>query len=136
MRILLAIDGSPCSNAAVEEICRRPWPVGSEVRLVTVLSDVEMLPLRAASHPFITYDEILEKPGWKTVKFLDEAASNLEQRAPELSVTPALLEGRPKYAILEEAELWGADLIVVGSHGTGAIRHIFLGQSLSMPRVQ
>jgi nucleotide-binding universal stress UspA family protein len=35
--------------------------------------------------------------------------------------------GSPKEAILDEAERWGADLIVVGSHGYGAIQRLFLG---------
>ena len=35
MRILLAIDGSPCSEAAVNEVARRPWPASSEIRIVS-----------------------------------------------------------------------------------------------------
>ena len=35
MKILLAVDGSPCSDAAVEEIARRPWPEGSSVKVLT-----------------------------------------------------------------------------------------------------
>ena len=31
MKILLAVDGSECSDAAVEEVTARPWPDGSEV---------------------------------------------------------------------------------------------------------
>ena len=37
MKILLAIDGSPCSDAAVEEVARRPWPQGSSVKVLTAL---------------------------------------------------------------------------------------------------
>jgi hypothetical protein len=37
MKILLAIDGSPCSDAAVEEVARRPWPEGSLVKVLTAL---------------------------------------------------------------------------------------------------
>jgi hypothetical protein len=37
MRILIAIDGSPCSDVAVDEIARRPWPAGSIVRLIYVI---------------------------------------------------------------------------------------------------
>lgn len=127
MRILLAIDGSSSSEAAVNEVCRRPWPPGSEVRLVTVRSPVEMILLKGASHQAMTYDDIFEQPGWKSFKFLDDAATAFERYAPDVRVTPLLLEGRPKDVILEEAESWGADLIVVGSQGYGTIRRFSLG---------
>src|SRR5688572_33168392 len=35
MKILLAIDGSAYSDAAVEEVLRRPWPPDSEVKVIT-----------------------------------------------------------------------------------------------------
>jgi len=35
MKILLAVDGSPCGDAAVEEVGRPPWPDGSSVKVLT-----------------------------------------------------------------------------------------------------
>jgi len=35
MKILLAVDGSVCSDAAVEAFTRRPWPPESEVKVIT-----------------------------------------------------------------------------------------------------
>jgi nucleotide-binding universal stress UspA family protein len=37
MKILLAIDGSQHSQDAVDEIARRPWPIGTAVRVVNVI---------------------------------------------------------------------------------------------------
>jgi len=51
----------------------------------------------------------------------------VKRNAPGLIVSPVLREGHPKDKILDEAEQWGADLIVVGSHGYGAVRRLFLG---------
>jgi nucleotide-binding universal stress UspA family protein len=39
----------------------------------------------------------------------------------------SILPGSPKAVILEEAEAFGADLIVVGSHGHGALERFLLG---------
>jgi nucleotide-binding universal stress UspA family protein len=37
------------------------------------------------------------------------------------------LKGDPKIAILDEAEHWGADLIIVGAHGYNALERFWLG---------
>lgn len=127
MRILLAIDGSPNSYAAVEEVCRRPWPPESEVRIITVLSPIESMLMHEVVRTPATIDDILEIQGLEAAKRLQEIADDLTKRAPGLHVTPLLLHGIPKEAIIDEAERWGADLIIVGSHGYGAIRRFLLG---------
>jgi nucleotide-binding universal stress UspA family protein len=38
-----------------------------------------------------------------------------------------VLSGNPKEVILDEAQKWGADLIVVGSHGRRGIKRFLLG---------
>lgn len=133
MRILLAIDGSPSSEAAIEEICHRPWPPDSEVRVVTVISPLESMLMQEATHYRPMYNDIFEHQSLATAKRLSDIAAAIAQQAPGLRVTPVLLEGRPREAILREAEQWGADLIVVGSHGYGPVRRFFLGSvSLSI----
>lgn len=128
MRILLAVDGSQGSEAAVDEVCRRPWPPESEVRVVTVLSPIESILMQGVTHsPTTTFDDILEQQGMEAAKRLNEIADDLARSAPGLHVTPRLLEGLPKEAIVDEAEQWGADLIVVGSNGYGAIKRFLLG---------
>jgi nucleotide-binding universal stress UspA family protein len=44
-----------------------------------------------------------------------------------VSVTSKVLEGSAADAILDEAERWRADLIVVGSHGYGPVTRRLLG---------
>lgn len=125
MKILLAIDGSPCSDAAVAEVCQRPWPQGSEVRLITVDSPMRDELLRGGS-PGV-FDDINRQLRAAAQRCVDDAAALVRRNAPALRVTSVLREGRPKDAILDEAENWQADLIVLGSHGYGAVRRLFLG---------
>jgi nucleotide-binding universal stress UspA family protein len=126
LRILLAIDGSPCSDRAVEGIAMRPWPEGSQVQVLSVVhTRVPALPdpelMIAAAHV--------------------EAAAADRERAPArvrraveglagtsgVSVASKILEGHPVDAILDEAEQWRADLIVLGSHGFGPVKRRLLG---------
>jgi hypothetical protein len=48
MKILIAIDGSECSNVAVEEVAKRPWPADSAVRIISV---AETLPPEVLALP-------------------------------------------------------------------------------------
>jgi hypothetical protein len=38
LKVLVAVDGSPCSDRAVQSVAMRPWPPGSEVEIVSVPS--------------------------------------------------------------------------------------------------
>lgn len=118
MRILLAVDGSDYSLAAVEEAARQPWPEKSELRIVSV---AEILSLTIPEE-------------WERI-FEEHAISNLTQamtRFGEIAgarteVSTKLLKGNPKEVLLDEAEDWGADLLIVGTHGYNALERLWLG---------
>ncbi len=48
MKILVAIDGSLSSDAAIAEVCRRPWPANTEVQVVTAEPPIDPGFLRGA----------------------------------------------------------------------------------------
>jgi nucleotide-binding universal stress UspA family protein len=62
-------------------------------------------------------------------KTLEAAATRLRagQNGNRLDITTEVLIGSPKRVIVEEAEKWGADLIVVGSHGYRSWERMLLG---------
>ena len=128
MNILIAIDGSPCSDVVIGEVGRRPWPAGSVLKVITVDPPLEPSLLRGSPS---VLDDLVKQKRADAVKRLNDAARTLERNVSGATVLPQLLEGRPREVILDEAERWGADLIVVGSHGYGAFRRFFLG-SISM----
>jgi nucleotide-binding universal stress UspA family protein len=44
-----------------------------------------------------------------------------------LKISSKIIEGPPRQVIVDEAEKWGADLIVMGSRGLGAWNRLLLG---------
>ena len=126
MKILLAIDGSDCSDRAVEEVSQRPWPQGSLVKVLTAL-DPPMPPTPEGwAVPLNYYEEIdaaLRKQGQNIV---DHALQKLKSNKTLLA-DAVLVPGPPRTVILDEAESWGADLIVLGSHGYSAWKRFLLG---------
>ncbi len=68
---------------------------------------------------------------WRAVQLREEhreiqqMALEIEQR--DVDVTPLLVQGPTAETILAEADKLGVDLIVMGSHGHGALYHVLLG---------
>ncbi len=129
MKILLAIDGSPCSDAAVAEVARRPWPDDSQVRVVSVVEP----PGALTAEPYMGlgsyFEEVERLKRQQAEEVVGRAAEVLRGGAgtAQAGVATEVLTGAPKRTIVEEAEAWGADLIVVGSHGYHTWERMLLG---------
>lgn len=129
MKILLAVDGSPFGDQAAAEVARRVWEEGSEVRVVSCIEPPDpptIDPWRAAAY----YSPELERAKRLHAEAaIARAAETLKSGTgtKNLNVTTAVLDGVPKREIVEEAVRCGADLIVVGSRGRGALERFFLG---------
>jgi nucleotide-binding universal stress UspA family protein len=126
MKILLAVDGSACSDEAVREVARRPWPAGSAVKVLSVVE----LPLVPTTETWALPDSYyaqLEQAGREQARAaLDRAVEQL-RAGQGLEITTEIIEGQAKEIILSEAEVWGADLIVLGSHGYRGWQRFLLG---------
>ncbi len=128
MKILLAIDGSAHSMAAVQEIACRPFPPKTEVRILAVYEIAPFIMQTELASISQEYYAEADKYALKAATTIAEkAAHELHTKNPALTVSTTVVEGAPKSVILKEAETFGANLIVVGSHGYGAIERFLLG---------
>ena len=126
LRIVIGVDGSEYSERAVDEVCRRKWPTGSEVHLVTVIDSKLITSLAQPDSGLRRWvdDTDVDEHNWVS-RLLDSFAKRL--RAHGLKVTQRSVEGNPKSAIWEEAEQWGADCIFVGARGLSGLKHFLIG---------
>lgn len=130
MKIVLAIDGSDFSKAAVEQLNRMTLPPNTEIHLINVYEfptalGPELMAIGGSlNHYFEEFINGAQKLGNKIVT---EASDNLKSINKTLTITTSVVSGLPKIAILEKAEEWDADLIVVGSQGQGALSRLLLG---------
>ncbi len=131
LKILLAIDGSEQSEAAVDEVSRRQFPADSEVRIVSVIEPQSYLPETFAGEGvnMSLYAEVENTAHERARGALMRATDKLrsDDGSRQLKITTQVISGSPKQTILEEAEAFDADLIVVGSHGRGMVERFLLG---------
>ena len=128
MKILLAVDGSSCSDAAIEEVARRPWPEGSSVKVLTAFELPTPPTPEAWALPINYFKEMDIALRKHAEDIIDRALQKLKSKVDKsLSIDASLLPGPARTVILEEAERWGADLIVLGSHGYRAWERFLLG---------
>jgi nucleotide-binding universal stress UspA family protein len=128
-RVLLATDGSECAERAARSIAERPFPVGTEVR---ILSAVEFVVPTAEAflEPFVN-SALLESQRMAAMKraqgAITTAAQILSSTDCTVSESISVLLESPKTVILDEATNWEADLVVVGSHGHHGFGRYLLG---------
>ena len=128
MKILLAIDGSPCSEAAVEEVGRRPWPEGSAMKVLTSVELPTPPTPEGWALPANYFEQMDAALREQAQNVINRAVAKLKAKLDKtISLDAKILPGPPKNVILDEAETWGADLIVVGSHGYSAWQRLLLG---------
>ena len=134
MKILLATDGSAHSKAMVIQFAGRTFAPNTKVRIISAYLGASYMMYAAPISALSEYYATIDKTSLKFAENASESAVTiLRKKNPKLSISTAAIKGSPKSVILEEAEKFGANLIVVGSHGHGAVAGFLLGSvSLSV----
>ena len=129
MRVLFATDGGKQSDAAIDAIRRLALAEDDEVKLVSVVDMA--LPMAIDIYGgFLPDTSELEKTARENAaKIVAESAEKIKGFAGEknVAVSTEVLFGSPDSRIVETAETWNADLIVVGSHGYSRWERLLLG---------
>lgn len=119
MRVLVATDGSDDAGAATAWLGAFPLPAAARLLVLGVAT----LPPSTLDIPTVrAFDQAL----------LDQAREACEAARGTLvarwaEVETRVVEGDPRDAIGRVAEGWGADLVVVGARGLGAVTAFLLG---------
>lgn len=124
-RVLLAVDGSSTSDAALEEGLRFATDQGARLRLIHVL---DLAPINWGTEGYGDVTAIQDAIRHTGEQMLARAASRAESAG--VKAETALLESygqRIPTMIIEEALNWPADLIMIGTHGRRGFDHLLMG---------
>jgi nucleotide-binding universal stress UspA family protein len=125
MKILIGYDGSACANAAINDLRRAGLPAQSEALVICVADG--RLP-----SPDGIIQEADSDDSWRSrlqgaETLAQKAANTLASYFPLWTVSAEGLWGSPAQVLLDAADWWHPDLIVVGSHGRSPVARLFLG---------
>ena len=96
MRILVAIDGSEPSGAAVREVRQRPWPAGAAVRVLSVARP--LIPPGDLALVGVAYDQMTRELTEEAGKVAARASDALQKTG--LVVETQVREGDPRTEIV------------------------------------
>ena len=123
-RILVPVDGSATSNAGLSEAIKLAKLTGATVRVLHVVDEAALL---MSGDGFVSGDvfAILKQAGQAV---LEEA--RLKVDAAGVPVDAALFDNLSRRLcdrVAEQVKAWGADVIVLGTHGRRGVRRMILG---------
>src|SRR5690554_282159 len=128
-KVLITMDYNPNSEKVVEKGYEMAQLMGAEVCLLHVLAEVRYYGMQY--EPFMGYEGYPFPVDYDIQnEFVKVAQDYLEKTKAHLgddNISIHLTEGDTSKKVLEYAEEWNADLIVMGTHSHGTLEKLFLG---------
>lgn len=126
MKILLAVDGSKYSDAAVQALASKIRKESADVLVLQVVEPrIFVTPPQMAAGYEPELAEIMKEQFQQAQQAVDRAAAAL--KAAGFNAKGRVVEAETRSGILDLASEWHADLIVLGSHGRKGLQRFMLG---------
>jgi len=125
-RILVPVDGSGPSRDAVELAIATAAAVGGTLVFCSVV-DADRIVMECAAMPFVDPTPSIDGLKVRANDALASAVARAEARG--LRAESMLKEGEPIKTLLNVAHQYGAELIVMGSHGRRGLQRLLLGST-------
>ena len=137
MKILIAYDGTVCSDNAIIDLRRAGLPLAAEAMVLSVAdisSPLVAVPFGAtAAGPAVSFGQGMEndEPGLHELResrlMSSQGAARLRADFPDWKISTETWVDSAGAAIIRKAHTWEPDLIVVGSHGRSGFSRLVLG---------
>lgn len=124
--ILVAVDGSPLSVHAISHAAALARATGGRIRLLNVMDPVAHI--SGFEQPEVYSAEVLPRLQQAGEALLQQARDQVAQcGVPVDTVLVENLDARVAQIVVDHAQAWGADLIVLGTHGRRGLARVLMG---------
>ncbi|MEP6849048.1 MAG: universal stress protein [Acidobacteriota bacterium] len=140
MKILIAHDGSPGADEAINDLPRAGMPGEAEALIINIKElwlphfskkpEINHFVASSTSSAAKYAPALIEMPidaPVEQLKILNLAAELLHSKFPDWKTEKLHLTGSPAREILDQTKVWGADLVIVGSNGSMGSKQYVLG---------
>jgi nucleotide-binding universal stress UspA family protein len=125
-KLIVGVDGSKDSDAALEALSARRWPEGTLVKAMCAI-DIKMSLIVSSPLPQVAvWTDPYDKDHHAAMRRIVEAGAE-RLRAGGLTPKAMVIDGSPTAVLVEEARNWGADCIFLGAKGLGAFDRFLMG---------
>ncbi len=127
MKVLIGVDDSPCSDAAIRYATGAAWPKATKFLVLSAVAPIFVGPGEATAPNAIA--QLLEEQQKYHRDIANRAAARLMEAGQAAEARMVVAD--PRVALLETARAEHVELIVVGSHGRTGIKKLLLGSVAS-----
>jgi nucleotide-binding universal stress UspA family protein len=139
MKVLIAYDGSPCAEAALDDLTHAGFPDEGKALVASVTevwlpppppSAYEVVEMAAAARSSVALERkymAASQMVGEAAALADKAAQRFRRLFPNWTVKHEGSWGSPTWELYSKAKEFHADLIVVGSHGRSGLGRVLLG---------
>lgn len=128
MRVLLAVEDSQFGQAIIDYVASHSWKPGTMFKLLHVVEPTLVGDSITAIYGVGLDNQILEERTKSGSELMENLRHKLQAEVgAALPVEVSVQIGQPQHVILEEANHWKANTIIMGSHGRRGLSRFFLG---------
>jgi nucleotide-binding universal stress UspA family protein len=129
MKILIGVDDSPHSNAALDFVKSMRWPSGTQVVVLSVSRPAVVAYSMVDAGPVSWIQEVEQEQKRESQELVSRVEQDLRKNG--FQTKAQVVSGDPREVIVQTATDERVDLIVVGSHGRTGLTKLLMGSVAS-----
>lgn len=127
MKVLIAVEDIVFGEAISNYVIQHDWKEMPSFKIINVVAPLKYIIPPVTGVSDTRYIDVLEEKKRHGKSVVLNVGTALRRAFPHAPLEEVVIDGDPKSKILDVADQWQADLIVMGSHSRSDLGRLFLG---------